>query len=403
MLNMGGIPAEKSKKLIGDDAGQGFKDDFHAAHVGNLALGVKHYNILDGFHNAWSPFLDGLKRQVESESTNQGKEVDMWLWLKQAAAISICEAIWGVQCPFSVEPDLWKDMWTFVENYHPAKCLSSHMVPWKGIKERDHVVDAFVRYADKKGSDVASPLAKAREVCIQSKGMDKQGLAECAVSMAAGQITAAAAAYSALAQVLAIPGLADRLREEIRNANLKANDNDSKSKSNIMRAADECPLLLSCLHESLRLNSLGATIRSITHSHTLTVKNKAGDGPTYFLKKDRIVWASGFAVHGSPTIHKDPRRFIPERFLGLRFPETQKPELFRSFGGGGNICLGRNVMRDATTAVLASLLMEFDFLPTDSGEVLSIPHISTFTFEQAVTHPKGNTVIKMRLRGGDAV
>ncbi|KAK5655826.1 hypothetical protein OQA88_5364 [Cercophora sp. LCS_1] len=129
----------------------------------------------------------------------------------------------------------------------------------------------------------------------------------------------------------------------------------------------ECPLLLSTIHETLRLGTLGATIRSIMQDHDVTLKH---GGTKYFLKKDRLVWASGFAVHASRSAYKDPERFVPEGFLGSRFPETQTPSSFRRFGGGGNICLGRDVMRGTTAAMVASLLMAFDFLPLEKGETL---------------------------------
>ena len=53
----------------------------------------------------------------------------------------------------------------------------------------------------------------------------------------------------------------------------------------------------------------------------------------------------------------------------MRYPETQMPDIFRAFGGGGNVCLGRHFARAIVPGTIATLLLGFDFESFDGEPV----------------------------------
>jgi len=114
---MGNLGGGILSKLLGNDGGTGFRNDFHDDHFTHLVLGVKHDGIINDFMAAWEPFLKRWRAEMIGMG---GKEVDLWMLLKEAGGVSMCRAIWGPQSPLSVETGLWKDLWVFVEWYHPV-------------------------------------------------------------------------------------------------------------------------------------------------------------------------------------------------------------------------------------------------------------------------------------------
>ncbi|KAK3695440.1 cytochrome P450 [Podospora appendiculata] len=413
LCNMGGLASKTVARLQSrdpkdaDDAG--FNADFHDLHVRELALGAPHQSVMAEFAAAWDPLLDSLRASVQAGSA--GAEVDLWRWLRKAVAISVSRAAWGPRSPFSTDPALWEHFCTFADHYHPLKYMTSSVYAWRGVRARDAMVDAFERYyLDEAGSgrDSASRLSKARDRSLEKRGLSHREMARCAMSMCVGQFTPAAVTFDVIAYILSCPGLMDRIRHEVRSYIPLINTPDTTTNSrkptiDITRASDTCPLLLSIVHEVLRLVTLGVTVRSVLHDHTLTLplptKGPSSPKATYRLRKGRLIWSSGLAIHGSPAHFPSPQTFDPERFLGCRFPETQVPGLFRVFGG---VCLGRHIVRDVTTAAVASLISAFEFLPAAAdGAPLCLPNLDRFTFDQGAAHPRGNTVA--RLRVGDGV
>lgn len=106
------------------------------------------------------------------------------------------------------------------------------------------MVAAFDRYEEKGGAESSSVLAQAREALFVKSGLDGKDIARRGISMAMGQVTLVSTAYTTLARITNYPGLADRIRDEIASQGLGFN---------VARTAEECPLLLSTMHETLRL------------------------------------------------------------------------------------------------------------------------------------------------------
>ena len=81
----------------------------------------------------------------------------------------------------------------------------------------------------------------------------------------------------------------------------------------------------------------------------------------------------------------------------MRYPETQMPDIFRAFGGGGNICLGRPFARAIVPGAIGTLLVAFDFESFD-GEPLCVPNRKDLMLGHATPHPFGNTIVTVKAR-----
>ena len=89
---------------------------------------------------------------------------------------------------------------------------------------------------------------------------------------------------------------------------------------------------------------------------------------------------------------------MPDRFLGVRYAETQMPDIFRAFGDGGNICLGRHFALTIVPAAVGTLLMALDFESFD-GEPLWVPNRKDLMLGHATPHPFGNIIATLKTTG----
>ncbi|KAK5653267.1 hypothetical protein OQA88_9166 [Cercophora sp. LCS_1] len=379
LASIGGLSRPRLGSLLGRDHGLCFGADFHNVNARELALGTPTNRIAKSFSIAWSSCLDSMRAAVHHDS-----DIDLWTWLFRMTVISTSRAIFGPRSPFTTDPNLWEDLAVYNDTYHPVKNMLSFAVPWRGIKEQHKLTNAFLELLDQGGFDQSCSLAQSRQRCFAKFCLDEHGQAGINITTTLGQSKPAAAAFACLSFIFRNSGLIDRLRGEIDAHGIEFHPS---------RAVDECPLLLSCLHETLRLGTLGAMVGWITDDHVFEVKPS---GRRYLLRGGRALWAAGGVAQRSEELFPDPGMFVPERFLGVRYPETQVPG-FRAFAGGDVICLGRHYFRSVTMEMLASLLTEFEFEETQRGP-LCVPDVTSFAVGDGVVRPRGNTIVGIRAR-----
>jgi cytochrome P450 len=81
------------------------------------------------------------------------------------------------------------------------------------------------------------------------------------------------------------------------------------------------------------------------------------DGVT--LRPGTYVLPCQYLTHRRSDLYLEPRRFLPERFLGPRLP----PHEYAPFGGGVRRCLGEGLALRQMRVILAELLRAFEFRP----------------------------------------
>ncbi|CAN6278340.1 unnamed protein product [Urochloa humidicola] len=123
---------------------------------------------------------------------------------------------------------------------------------------------------------------------------------------------------------------------------------------------DNLPYLQAVVKETLRL-----------HAVVPLAPNKVEDTVEiqgHTIPKGSTVIVNLWAIHHSAEVWSDPRKFIPERFLGkvLHFQGTEDFE-FMPFSAGRRICLGLPLATRMLHALLGSLLKDFEWtLPEEA-------------------------------------
>jgi hypothetical protein len=77
----------------------------------------------------------------------------------------------------------------------------------------------------------------------------------------------------------------------------------------------------------------------------------------YTIGADTVIIANAWGVHLDPSVHPEPDRFRPERFL-----EPTPDYSFLPFGGGAHRCLGAALAQLEMKVVLSGILARYDLL-----------------------------------------
>ncbi|KAJ2557734.1 hypothetical protein EV175_001163 [Coemansia sp. RSA 1933] len=120
----------------------------------------------------------------------------------------------------------------------------------------------------------------------------------------------------------------------------------------------ELPYVDACIHESMRIRAVsGVFLPRIVPKGGATFQGHFLPGGT------RIVVNVAGANHHQGT-WEQPRRFMPERFLG---DGEKRKQNVMTFSSGVRICPGRNLAMYEMITILANLLKDYDFsLPPNS-------------------------------------
>jgi cytochrome P450 len=201
--------------------------------------------------------------------------------------------------------------------------------PWGKFKRAKAHGDAYLleaiterRSTGARGADVLSLLLDARDEAGQPM-TDEELRDELTTLLVAGHETTATALAWAVRWTLATPGLAFRVREEIKEA-LRA---DGTARLSAARAA-ELPLVDAICREALRLNPVIPLVGRILERPTRV----AG----YDLPEGTPIACSIYLAQRRAAVYPEPSTFDPSRFLGRKFAPS---ELF-PFGGGVRRCIG---------------------------------------------------------------
>jgi cytochrome P450 len=162
-----------------------------------------------------------------------------------------------------------------------------------------------------------------------------------------------------ISHIIRNPDLLARIRTELKGVARETVTPDGIRMRilDISAIKEQCPLLLSTFHETLRY--VGSSIS------TLVVHEDVWLDDTYLLTKGSLVQIAATAIHSDPNIWgRDAAIFDPERFQAA--PNKVHPSANRTFGGGNTLCPGRHLALDEVLAVTAMFLSTFN-VALDAG------------------------------------
>jgi pentalenene oxygenase len=111
--------------------------------------------------------------------------------------------------------------------------------------------------------------------------------------------------------------------------------------------------------ESLRLYPPAWILTRVTSSETLLGGHRIHAGTN-------IIW-SPYAIHRNPTLHPDPERFDPDRWVGA--PSMHRNATMLPFGKGPRKCIGESFALTEATIALATIAARWRLHPVPGREV----------------------------------
>ncbi|CAH0043542.1 unnamed protein product [Clonostachys solani] len=314
-----------------------------------------------------------------------------YVWVRNLMTVATTEALYGSANPLREQPSLVYDLWRFDEDL-PTLLLGlfpSYTAP-EGLEARHRLEHALGEYYhDKKdaNSDVSAVTHQRADVIRKfvttgtTIGVHELALLHVSTSNSIPTL------FWFFAHIVTRPALVERVRDELMRM---VGDNAGGTVTiNLDVLTEECPLIVSCYREAIRISNGAVSSREVLADTTI----QDGEGRSYLLKagnsvripldhlhKDTEAWGYDFA------------QFSSDRFLQA---DAAKAKLRRTsyapFGGGKHLCPGRNFAFGENLGFMVSFILSFDVAPEDGNwETFVPPAMDKCTAADAVCKPAHN-------------
>ncbi|KAM0261216.1 hypothetical protein ACHAPA_009850 [Fusarium lateritium] len=315
---------------------------------------------------------------------------NLWLWLRDSITMATSEALYGPENPLRKDPSLLTDLWTFESGLNMLLInILPSITAAKAHQARARLQAALGEYygARKYEHEAAAQIVRSRAgAFVKHKVPDAEiGHIELAL-LHVGTANTIPTLYWFFFHIFNRPELVTRLREEV--LPVVQTDGDTKGVVDVTILDQKCPLLVSCYREAVRLSSQATGNRRVLEDTLVTDSN----GKSYLLKKGENVQMSALVGHTLDVWGKDISEFNPDRFVESGLKENSEAEkakraAYTPFGGGRNLCPGRNFAFAENLGLVTCLLAGFDVTLTGGP---GIPVGRDCDFSQAAFKPVNN-------------
>ncbi|KAH7009626.1 cytochrome P450 [Ilyonectria destructans] len=320
--------------------------------------------------------------------------INLYQWVRDLMTLATTEALYGPDNPIKKHSGLVQDLWTF-ERDLPMLLLNvfPSITARVAHNARANLQTALAEYygAEKDHHEDAAQIVKTRANVLRSYGFPgtEVGNFELALLHVATANTIPTLFWF-MAQIFTRPELVMRLREEVMPAAQHGTDNEVTI--DITTLDQKCPLLVSCYREAIRLSNQAVGNRRVLEDTTVS----DGKGNSYLLKKGLNVQMSAEVLHSLKDVWGDNvDEFDPERFIEISGKENSQTEKakrlsFIPFGGGRNLCPGRNFAFAENLGFVTCLLLGFDISPLSQDADFKVPVKMRCSFSEAAGKPINN-------------
>ena len=258
----------------------------------------------------------------------------------------------------------------------------------KGCEGRARVVSAFLDYFKKGGHQSGSDLVKARIKVMECELAPSDIAALECVNGQAILVNSVPTAFWTLWQVYSNHEILHAVREEV-DAITSAKEG---RKTITLPNLKNLPILASTIQETLRHRSCGIGARMVLEDTILEGK--------YHLKKGSYVMLDNRSLHRHKTTWgPDNEDFDMGRFVKPADQRMiQRSGAFRGFGGGANLCPGKDFATLEIMALVAMFVARFDIIP-DGGRWID-PQQDLSNVSLAIAPPKSKVNVQIVERDG---
>ncbi|KAL1876361.1 hypothetical protein VTK73DRAFT_9540 [Phialemonium thermophilum] len=433
-----GISKRSHRRLLGED---GF-----------------HESVAPPFHHIFRSTLSGeplieLTRAVMdsvadalNEIGKEGVEVpNLYLWVREKVTCATAAGLYGKKHNPYKDAAVIDAQWDFEEGLFP---LSTGLLPsilarkayLARVKVREALEPYYRGLHDQ--DPEASEMVRTRTRLLREFELPIDELARLEVSvMLAASSNTAPTVFWCLALVWQRPDILEDLRAEVsRVIDVQSIDSGKVATMHFGRLESECPLLVACYREALRISSQVIMFRKVRSDTVIS----DGMGGSYLLRAGNIVMLPAKEVHRDETIwtttgaafvgvqitthggdgenekitkstHVDgradlgPTYFVPRRFVpgeGDFTPDKEGARRRRTalvpFGGGRHLCPGRHLAFNEVAAFLAAAVAGFEIDGLD-GEKLRLQQARMASVTKPEPGFEGGTVVLRRRKGWEEV
>ena len=258
----------------------------------------------------------------------------------------------------------------------------------KGCEGRARVVSAFLDYFGKGGHLSGSDLVKARhKVMERDLAIGDIAALEC-VNGQAILVNSVPTAFWTLWQVYSDHEVLHTIREEVEAITSAQGDRKTITLPNL----NNLPILASTIQETLRYRSGGVGARMVLENTILDDR--------YNLKKDSYVMLDNRSLHlHKTTWGPNNEDFDMDRFVQPADQKRiQRSGAFRGFGGGANLCPGKDFATLEIMALVAMFVARFDIIPDDGRWIDPQQDLSNVSL--AIAPPKTKVKVQIVERDG---
>ncbi|KAH7152650.1 cytochrome P450 [Dactylonectria macrodidyma] len=318
---------------------------------------------------------------------------NLFVWVRDLMTMATTEALYGPDNPFRGRPSLIQDVWDF-ERDLPMVLLNvfPSITARTAFYARGRVQAALGEYyeAEKDRHEDAAQIVKSRADVLRRYGIvgAEVGHFELAL-LHVGTANTIPTLFWFMAHIFTRPNLVQRLRDEaLPVAHRSTNDEVTVD---ITTLDQQCPLLVNCYREAMRLSNKAVGNRRVLEDTTVS----DGKGNSYLLKKGLNVQMSSEVLHNMKNVWGDNiQDFDPERFTDNGSKDSSQSErakrlAFTPFGGGRHLCPGRNFAFAENLGLVTCLLLGFDVLPLDGDAAdFKAPSMMRCSFAEAASKPE---------------
>ncbi|KAJ3537864.1 hypothetical protein NM208_g6147 [Fusarium decemcellulare] len=326
-------------------------------------------------------------------SDNELVVPNIYLWVRDLMTMATSEALYGPQNPIAKDPSLIDDLWLF-ERHLPLFLFNvfPYLTARNAYRARERLQTALSKYygnLDDGHQDAAAITHHRAQICREN-GLQSAivGVLEVSFLHVATSNTIPTLFWF-LSFIITRPQLVSKLRDEAMAA---VEYGPEEVIVGIHVLADQCPLLVSCYREAIRMSNKTQSNRRVMADTTIT----DGKGRTYLLKKGIDIQMPSDPLHGAEEVWgPDAAVFNPSRFLDDKSHNKEAAKKRRTsyipFGGGKHLCPGRNFAFAENLGFMVSFLLGYDVEPIDGNwAAFTPPKMEKCSLAAAVCKPRND-------------